>query len=67
VDGKTELLREVLCGSAGLASGNDPVVHFGLGETTRLRRLEITWPSGIEQVRRNVRADRLITVTEPAS
>lgn len=65
--GKARLVRAVYCGSISLASGSDPTVHFGLGRVTRVRRLTIEWPSGITQVLRGVRADRRITVTEPAS
>jgi hypothetical protein len=65
--GKARLVRAVHCGSISLASGSDPTVHFGLGAVTRIRRLTIEWPSGIRQVLRGVRADRLIMVTEPTS
>lgn len=64
--GKVTLVRQVLCGSVGLSSGSDPVLHFGLGAAKSLRSLEILWPSGERQVLRRVRADRLVTVVEPA-
>jgi hypothetical protein len=59
------LLREVFCGSVGLAGGSDPVVHYGLGAEKKVARLNVTWPSGVKQVFRNVKADRRLTVTEP--
>ncbi len=59
------LVREVFCGSVGLGGGSDKVVHFGLGPAKRVTRLTATWPSGVKQVFRNVKADRRITVTEP--
>jgi hypothetical protein len=59
------LVREVFCGSVGLASGSDKVVHFGLGPAKKVARLTVTWPSGMKQVFRNVKADRLKTLTEP--
>jgi hypothetical protein len=65
VDKDTRLIREVFCGSVGLSSGSDSVVHFGLGDVKRLRRLIIEWPSGTVQVLRKIRADRLLTVLEP--
>jgi hypothetical protein len=40
------------------------IVHFGLGDATRIDRLEIRWPSGKNQVLTNVRADRHIIVDE---
>jgi hypothetical protein len=58
-------VREVFCGSVGLGSGSDTVVHFGLATAKVATRLTIGWPSGMKQVLRNVKADRLLTVTEP--
>jgi hypothetical protein len=59
------LVRQVFCGSVSLSSGSDKVVHFGIGKTKTLPRLTIVWPSGVTQVLRNVKSDRLLTVREP--
>jgi hypothetical protein len=59
------LVREVFCGSVGLAGGSDSVVHFGLGPEKKVARLTVTWPSGVKQVLRNVKSDRLIRIAEP--
>ena len=59
-------LREVFCGSTGLSSGSDRVVHFGLGADTRVDRLTIEWPSGRRQVLRNPAVDRLLSAVEPS-
>lgn len=40
------------------------IVHFGLGDSTTVERLTIRWPSGLEQVLKNVPADRHIVVAE---
>jgi hypothetical protein len=64
--GGSRQLREVFCGSVGLSSGSDTVVHFGLGAAGSADRVVIDWPSGRRQVLRNQAADRLITVVEPA-
>ena len=40
------------------------VVHFGLGEATRVERLTIRWPSGREQHLTDLAADRHILVDE---
>lgn len=40
------------------------LVHFGLGDATRVDRLVIRWPSGKEQVLRDLPADRHIVITE---
>lgn len=51
----------------GYLSSSEPVVHFGLGTDVQLRRVTITWPSGIVQSLENITVDRRITVTEPAA
>ncbi len=51
--------------SAGYASSSDPRVHFGLGKSSTVKRLEIQWPSGIHQVLANLSADQTLTVEEP--
>jgi hypothetical protein len=52
--------------SVGYASSSDSRVHFGLGANAVVGEIQITWPSGIRQVLRDVAADRVVTVTEPA-
>ena len=60
-----KLLRQVSCGSTSVSSGSDKVVHFGLATHKKVPRLTITWPTGVRQVLQNVKADRLLTITEP--
>ena len=52
--------------SVGYASSSDSRVHFGLGANAAAKEIEITWPSGIRQVLRDVAGDRVVTVVEPA-
>ena len=52
---------------SGYLSQNDPRPHFGLGQHTQVDTLTIRWPSGTAQVLRNVKADQILTVTEPAA
>lgn len=49
----------------GYLSTSEPVLHFGLGEETMVRRLTVSWPSGHVQVFENVAGDRRISITEP--
>ncbi|MEM7393059.1 MAG: CRTAC1 family protein, partial [Verrucomicrobiota bacterium] len=49
----------------GYLSANDPVQHVGLGSETKIDRLAVLWPSGQEQVFKDLKADRFYTVTEP--
>jgi enediyne biosynthesis protein E4 len=46
-------------------SSSDKRVHFGLGSATRITQIEIVWPSGIHQTLQDVKADQIMTVTEP--
>jgi hypothetical protein len=52
--------------STGYASSSDPRVHFGLGASKTAKEIQILWPSGVKQVLRDVAADRVIEITEPA-
>jgi len=45
-------------------SSNDKRVHFGLGSASVIDSIELTWPSGIKQVLKDVKADQILTVTE---
>ena len=52
--------------SVGYASSSYGPVHFGLGEEKHAEVIEIRWPSGIVQDLRNLEADRVLRVREPA-
>jgi len=51
----------------GYLSTSEPVVHFGLGADTVIRRLTVLWPSGISQSFQDVGVDRHLTITEPTT
>ncbi|MBI1984214.1 MAG: CRTAC1 family protein [Acidobacteria bacterium] len=51
--------------SVGFMSSSDRRAHFGLGEETRIKSVEIRWPRGAVQVLENVRADQILKVEEP--
>jgi hypothetical protein len=51
--------------SMGYAGSSDSRVHFGLGANAVAKEIQIAWPSGIQQVLRDVAADRVVPVTEP--
>jgi hypothetical protein len=50
----------------GYMSSSEPAVHFGLGSDTVIRRMVVTWPSGLVQTFENLPVDRRFTITEPA-
>lgn len=56
----------VLGTARGLLSSSEPVAHFGLGEDTAIKRLEVIWPSGRTQAFTDLDVDRRFTITEPA-
>ena len=49
----------------GIVSSEPPIVHFGLGNDTVIKKLTITWPRGQMQVLENLPADQLLTIKEP--
>ncbi|HYK90159.1 MAG TPA: CRTAC1 family protein [Acidobacteriota bacterium] len=51
--------------AVGYASSSSYGVHFGLGATDKLDRVELHWPSGRNQVLRDVQVNRVIHVKEP--
>jgi len=62
--GTATQLREVKAGSSYLAQ-NDLRVHFGLGTTKQIDRLEIRWPNGkAPEILTSVAAGQIVTVTE---
>jgi hypothetical protein len=56
-------MREVKSGSSYLGQ-NDLRLHFGLGDATRVERMDIRWPDGKVETVRDVAADQIVTVTE---
>jgi len=51
--------------SVSYASSADVPVHFGLGKSDQPVRVEIQWPSGTRQVLEKVKADQIVSATEP--
>jgi hypothetical protein len=51
--------------TTGYLSQNDPRLHFGLAKNEMVDRIEIKWPSGKIQVLENIKANQILTVTEP--
>ena len=51
--------------SVGYVSSSDKRVHFGLGSDSRVREIELRWPSGQRQVLKDVPADQVLRVVEP--
>ncbi len=56
-------IREVQAGSSYL-SGHDLRSLFGLGSATKVKQVEISWPSGLKQRITDVEANQILVVTE---
>ncbi|HEX2302087.1 MAG TPA: CRTAC1 family protein, partial [Gaiella sp.] len=63
-DGR-ELVREARAGGSYLSS-DDPRLHFGLGEATRVREIMVRYPSGKATVLDGIAVDRRVVVPPPA-
>jgi hypothetical protein len=65
---ETDSGRQVrmLSPQTGFLSGNEPVVHFGIGEAEQIDRLTVDWPSGRRQTLSQISANQFLTLYEPA-
>ena len=57
------LVRDVASGGS-YQGQNDLRVHFGLGGATKVDRLEVRWPNGLEETWTDVEINRLVTLKE---
>jgi enediyne biosynthesis protein E4 len=51
-------------GGNSFGSQSDPRIHFGLGESETLEKLEIRWPSGRKEIFSNIKANQMISIVE---
>ena len=63
--GKTVMVRQVNP-AGGYLSHSSRVVHFGLGDRSKVDRIEIRWPRGILQTLNNPEINTLHQIKEPA-
>ncbi len=61
--GKLRQRADVVSG-AGYASQNDSRLHFGIGASTRIERVEIRWPGGSKETVQLNGCDKVFTVVE---
>ena len=64
--GDSTQVQEVRGGGSYYAQ-NDLRVHFGLGTASRVDRLEVRWPNGLEESWSNLEANRILTLREGSS
>ena len=61
--GGTAQIREIAGGGSYL-SQSDLRAHFGLGGSTRIDAVQVSWPSGLKQQFRDLQADRFYVLEE---
>ena len=63
-EGKETWLTRWLLPQTGYASQNEPIVHFGLGESKKIDELEVYWPSGKVNKLSKIKPNQLLTIEE---
>ncbi|MCL6523550.1 MAG: CRTAC1 family protein [Thermoflavifilum sp.] len=58
---------QVVTDGIGFSSQNSHRIHFGLGKSTRVDRVEIFWPSGKRTILTDLQADKLYKIVEGKS
>ena len=56
-----KLVQELHAGSSYLSS-EDPRLHFGLGDATKVSKLTVRWPDGTETDERDIAANQIVKV-----
>jgi len=49
----------------GFLDADEPIIHFGLGDANEIETMRLEWPSGEQQVFRDLEVNRRYTITEP--
>jgi enediyne biosynthesis protein E4 len=62
----TKQQAQEVASQSSFFSANDLRLHFGLGAAA-FADLEVRWPSGLKQIFKNVKADRIVTIVEGTS
>ncbi|HKX29216.1 MAG TPA: CRTAC1 family protein, partial [Blastocatellia bacterium] len=63
VAGGLKQMDEVRSGGSYI-SQNDLLLHFGIGESTQVDRIEVLWPRGRREFFENLKANRLLVLEE---
>jgi enediyne biosynthesis protein E4 len=51
-------------GGMSYQSAQDPRLHFGLGQRSRIDAIEIIWPSGMVTTLSHLKSDQIVAVKE---
>jgi Tol biopolymer transport system component len=64
IGGRSTWQTRWLLPATGYASGNEPTVHFGVGDAVAIEALEVHWPSGVVDRHNDVQPDAFYIVVE---
>jgi Tol biopolymer transport system component len=64
IGGHDRWLTRWLLPATGYASQNEPIIHFGLGDATAVKSLEVLWPSGAFDRIENPSVDHAVKIIE---
>jgi len=66
VDGKEKKLTRWLLPQTGYASQNEPIIHFGLGNSviSQIEEIKVYWPSGKISILNDIEPNQLIVIEE---
>ena len=62
-----DLMTRYLSSSRGFMSSSEPVVHFGLGQFLKAKKVSIYWPSGQIQILEDIPAGYVYTISEQSN
>ncbi len=65
IAGDRRWTRVVRAGGTGFGTGGPPEVHVGLGEASRVDRVEVTWPDGERSVVGPVEPRQVVVIQRP--
>ncbi|MBZ5576880.1 MAG: CRTAC1 family protein [Acidobacteriia bacterium] len=57
-------VRRWVRGDGSYLAANDPRIHFGLGQSTEVERIQVRWPAGGCDSWKQIAADRILTLRE---
>ncbi len=66
-DGQTTTQIQDVLGSSSFLSMNCIDLHFGVGDASVVDRVEIQWPSGVNQTVQDIEVNQRIEIVEPGS
>ncbi len=61
---KNQLQTNTMQPTRGFESASEPVVHFGLNTIQNIDSLIVVWPSGLSEIRKNIKTNQLLTLKQ---